>query len=281
MQRRSRSARGQTPSARADRPAAARARPRRHRAAPFLPEHVVHLARVAGSRPDDSLALPAARTLLAARRSRRNPVVRYVVDALRFYFEFHARYDGFYGASSTIHSRSRRPSTARSCGRGRHRRRRDRAGLDHGDDRRRLARLWGSRRMSTSRSRPTRQIPATVLERVERLAAERPTWHASAEEPDRRDARPGRQGGGRIAESWIRALVGIVAFFAVMVVGSSRPAHRPTSDSGTGLIAGGIPDPDFGRRAAGRVHRLRRRRVRPDRTARVDQLASSTPGRSC
>jgi purine nucleosidase len=28
----------------------------------------------------------------------RNPVVRFVADALRFYFEFHARYDGFYGA---------------------------------------------------------------------------------------------------------------------------------------------------------------------------------------
>jgi purine nucleosidase len=27
-----------------------------------------------------------------------NPVLRFVVDALRFYFEFHARYDGFYGA---------------------------------------------------------------------------------------------------------------------------------------------------------------------------------------
>jgi purine nucleosidase len=27
-----------------------------------------------------------------------NPVVRYVADALRFYMEFHARYDGFYGA---------------------------------------------------------------------------------------------------------------------------------------------------------------------------------------
>ena len=27
-----------------------------------------------------------------------NPVVRFVADALRFYFEFHARYDGFYGA---------------------------------------------------------------------------------------------------------------------------------------------------------------------------------------
>ena len=27
-----------------------------------------------------------------------NPIVRYVADALRFYFEFHQQYDGFYGA---------------------------------------------------------------------------------------------------------------------------------------------------------------------------------------
>jgi purine nucleosidase len=27
-----------------------------------------------------------------------NPIVRYVADALRFYYEFHAQYDGFYGA---------------------------------------------------------------------------------------------------------------------------------------------------------------------------------------
>ena len=27
-----------------------------------------------------------------------DPIVRYLADALRFYFEFHATYDGFYGA---------------------------------------------------------------------------------------------------------------------------------------------------------------------------------------
>jgi purine nucleosidase len=27
-----------------------------------------------------------------------NPVVRFIADALRFYMEFHSRYDGFYGA---------------------------------------------------------------------------------------------------------------------------------------------------------------------------------------
>jgi purine nucleosidase len=27
-----------------------------------------------------------------------DPIVRYIADALRYYFEFHERYDGFYGA---------------------------------------------------------------------------------------------------------------------------------------------------------------------------------------
>ena len=44
-----------------------------------------HLAAIAASCGDD----PAAPRL---------PIVRYLVDALRFYMEFHSRYDGFYGA---------------------------------------------------------------------------------------------------------------------------------------------------------------------------------------
>jgi purine nucleosidase len=46
----------------------------------LLPEHVAALARKAGA---------AAAT---------NPVLRFIEDATRFYFEFHERYDGFYGA---------------------------------------------------------------------------------------------------------------------------------------------------------------------------------------
>lgn len=46
--------------------------------AKLTPEHLERLAQVAG-RPDD-------------------PIVAFVADALRFYFEFHSRYDGFYGA---------------------------------------------------------------------------------------------------------------------------------------------------------------------------------------
>lgn len=63
------------------------------------PEHVVRLARRAGSTPDDSLALGGADDPMAPQRSvAANPIIRYVADALRFYFEFHRHYDGFYGA---------------------------------------------------------------------------------------------------------------------------------------------------------------------------------------
>lgn len=64
-----------------------------------LPDDVVRLARRAGSTPDDSIALARGEDpMLASRSVASNPIVRYVADALRFYMEFHARYDGFYGA---------------------------------------------------------------------------------------------------------------------------------------------------------------------------------------
>jgi purine nucleosidase len=66
---------------------------------PFVPDHLVALARRAGSRPDDSLALARGEDPMRSTRSvASNPIVRYLADALRFYMEFHARYDGFYGA---------------------------------------------------------------------------------------------------------------------------------------------------------------------------------------
>jgi purine nucleosidase len=66
---------------------------------PILPEHVVRLARAAGSQPDDSVALARGESPMHATRSvAGNPVVRFVADALRFYMEFHAKWDGFYGA---------------------------------------------------------------------------------------------------------------------------------------------------------------------------------------
>jgi purine nucleosidase len=65
----------------------------------ILPDHVVALARRAGCLPDDSIALARGEDRLQAIRSvASNPVVRFIADALRFYMEFHARYDGFYGA---------------------------------------------------------------------------------------------------------------------------------------------------------------------------------------
>ena len=59
--------------------------------AKLTPEHMTALARRAGSLPrpdaDESLGSVAG-----------NPIVRFLADALRFYMEFHSRYDGFYGA---------------------------------------------------------------------------------------------------------------------------------------------------------------------------------------
>ena len=67
--------------------------------AKIRPEHVVALARRAGSTPDDSIALSRGEDPMHASRSvASNPVVRFIADALRFYMEFHSRYDGFYGA---------------------------------------------------------------------------------------------------------------------------------------------------------------------------------------
>jgi purine nucleosidase len=63
------------------------------------PEHVVRLARRAGSTPDARDAATTPADPLAPDRSvASNPVIRFVADALRFYFEFHERSDGFYGA---------------------------------------------------------------------------------------------------------------------------------------------------------------------------------------
>ena len=65
----------------------------------ILPDDVVRLARRAGSTPDDSIALSQGEDpMLATRSVASNPIVRFVADALRFYMEFHAHYDGFYGA---------------------------------------------------------------------------------------------------------------------------------------------------------------------------------------
>jgi purine nucleosidase len=59
--------------------------------AKLTPDHMAALARRAGSRPDPSL--DETRGSVAS-----NAIVRFLADALRFYMEFHSRYDGFYGA---------------------------------------------------------------------------------------------------------------------------------------------------------------------------------------
>ena len=53
----------------------------------MLPEHLAALADRAGCAVDGGRADGGT-----------NGVVRYLADALRFYMEFHSRYDGFYGA---------------------------------------------------------------------------------------------------------------------------------------------------------------------------------------
>ena len=63
--------------------------------AKFLPEHLAELAARAGCAPDGSIAGGAASDVDMPGV---NPVVRYLADALRFYMEFHSRYDHFYGA---------------------------------------------------------------------------------------------------------------------------------------------------------------------------------------
>ena len=65
----------------------------------ITPDHFVRLARRAGSTPDESLAPAGPEDPLEAERSvASNPMIRFIADALRFYFEFHQQYDGFYGA---------------------------------------------------------------------------------------------------------------------------------------------------------------------------------------
>jgi purine nucleosidase len=59
--------------------------------AKFTPDHMTAIARRAGSRPDETASETDGSVAS-------NPIVRYLADALRFYMEFHSRYDGFYGA---------------------------------------------------------------------------------------------------------------------------------------------------------------------------------------
>ncbi len=66
--------------------------------AKLLPEHLARLAALAGCEPDGSVPRGGAAAAAARGGSAVNPIVRYLADALRFYMEFHSRYDHFYGA---------------------------------------------------------------------------------------------------------------------------------------------------------------------------------------
>jgi purine nucleosidase len=61
------------------------------------PGHLGALARRAGASLADAGAM-ASEPLRLAGSVAANPVLRFIGDALRFYFEFHEQYDGFYGA---------------------------------------------------------------------------------------------------------------------------------------------------------------------------------------
>ncbi len=77
--------------------------------AKLLPGHMARLAALAGCEPDGAVTpvVRAGRSTgrstgrpdgASPRGSTFNPIVRYLADALRFYMEFHSRYDRFYGA---------------------------------------------------------------------------------------------------------------------------------------------------------------------------------------
>lgn len=65
--------------------------------AQLLPAHLGRLALRAGADARDAGAF-ASEPLRVVGSVAANPVLRFIGDALRFYFEFHDRYDGFYGA---------------------------------------------------------------------------------------------------------------------------------------------------------------------------------------
>ncbi len=64
--------------------------------AKLTPDRIEALAARAGAAADGTIAAGASGQ--SGMSGAYNPVVRFVADALRFYMEFHSRYDGFYGA---------------------------------------------------------------------------------------------------------------------------------------------------------------------------------------
>ena len=62
----------------------------------LLPSHLGRLALRAGADAPDAGAF-ASEPLRVTGAVANNPILRFIGDAVRFYFEFHDRYDGFYG----------------------------------------------------------------------------------------------------------------------------------------------------------------------------------------
>ncbi|HUG30739.1 MAG TPA: nucleoside hydrolase [Candidatus Limnocylindria bacterium] len=63
----------------------------------LVPAHLGQLALRAGAHERDAEAMASER-VRAVGSVAANPILRFIADAVRFYFEFHDRYDGFYGA---------------------------------------------------------------------------------------------------------------------------------------------------------------------------------------
>ena len=172
--------------------------------------------------------------MLATRSVASNPIVRYVADALRFYMEFHARYDGFYGAF--IHDplavaaaldRSLVTTEALYVDVETARRADDR------DDRRRPA--AADRQAAEPRRRRRRRTSPTFLdrliERVGGLAAEpRRTCHA------RRRWRPARASRDGM-EAWRWTLDWLQICAEGQTTAASRRSRSPTSSA---LIVGAV-----------------------------------------
>ena len=235
------------PAAGATASAPARPRPRRHREGED-PARARRRARPAGRQHAGRLDRAGARRGPDARDRCRwpsNPVVRYVADALRFYMEFHARYDGFYGAF--IHdplavAAALDPSLVTT--RGAHRRRRARRDAHGRRDRDRLARRLGPAAERRRRGRGRRRRVPAPVRRARRRAGSASRDSGTLDQGGQE--RPGRRGsepGGRRIEGMSSELGR----------GRSSGSSRSSSRSSVGLIIAGPLDLD-----AGPEHRRRR-----------------------
>ena len=76
-----------------------------------------------------------------------------------------------------------------------------------------------------------------------------------------------------MAPSWVRALVGLVAFVAVVVVGLERPGRSTRRPIRHGIPAGAARSSSSSRSRCSSASSATRGRVAPDQAARLDRLA--------